>query len=63
VAGKQKGGQLDMMNNFMPSNLPHSFYNASASGNNAASNYSYEINLNTVNKSLNNNAASTGLVQ
>jgi len=52
-----------MMNNFMPSNLPHSFYNASASGNNAASNYSYEINLNTVNKSLNNNAASTGLVQ
>jgi len=28
VAGKQKGNQFGMMNNnFMPTNMPHSFYN------------------------------------
>jgi hypothetical protein len=48
-----------MMNNFMPSNLPHAFYNAQGGGGNNGSNYSYEINLNAVNKSLNNNAASS----
>ena len=45
-----------MMNNFMPSNLPSSFYNPSGGGGNQATNYNYEINLNAVNKSLNNNS-------
>ena len=30
IAGKPKGNQFGMMNNFMPSNLPTSFYGASA---------------------------------
>lgn len=56
VTGKQKaGGQFGMMNNFMPTNLPHSFYNPANGPSSTANgaNYSYEINLNAVNKSLN----------
>ena len=45
-----------MNNNFMPTNMPHSFYNAQAQDR-VASNYSYEINLNAVNKSLGNNGS------
>ena len=46
----------------MPSNLPQSFYNQVNLGNQKAtqSNYSYEINLNAVNKSLNGNSSATG---
>lgn len=43
------------MNNFMPSNLPQQFFNPS--GGNSGSNYSYDINLNAVNKSGVNNAS------
>ena len=40
-----------MMNNFMPSNLPSQLFNPSGGGGMAGSNYSYDINLNAVNKS------------
>ena len=41
-----------MMNNFMPSNLPQAFYNVGGpAGKNSSQNYSYDINLNAVNKS------------
>lgn len=50
-----------MMNNFMANNLPQTFYNQvnihNVRGNHVGddSNYSYEINLNAVNKSLSGN--------
>lgn len=47
-----------MMNNFMVNNLPQTFYNQISNPRGGAgdqSNYSYEINLNAVNKSLNSN--------
>jgi phage terminase large subunit len=40
------------MNNFMPSNLTTALYNQVSQGN-RGSEYSYDINLNLVNKSLN----------
>ena len=46
-----------MMNNFMPSNLvPQSFYQNQKGNKNSSQSYNYEINLNAVNKSMNNNA-------
>ena len=48
-----------MLNNFMANNLPQTFYNqvsinnVRGASNPDESNYSYEINLNAVNKSLN----------
>ena len=53
--------QYNMMNNFIASNLPQTFYNqvsinnVRGGGNPDDSNYSYEINLNAVNKSLGTN--------
>jgi hypothetical protein len=45
-----------MMNNFMPSNLvPQSFYQNQKGNKNSSQSYNYEINLNAVNKSMNNN--------
>lgn len=41
----------------MPSNLvPQSFYQNQKGNKNSSNNYNYEINLNAVNKSMNNNA-------
>jgi hypothetical protein len=59
-------GVYNMMNNFMVNNLPQTFYNqmsinnvrsgagGATQGNKDESNYSYEINLNAVNKSMSN---------
>ena len=41
-----------MMNNFMASNLPQAFYNCGPDSKNTGSNYSYDIDLNAVKKSL-----------
>ena len=41
------------MNNFMSNNLSQAFYPQQKNG---ASNYAYEINLDAVNKSINNNS-------
>jgi hypothetical protein len=52
-----------MMNNFMVNNLPPTFYNQmninnvrTGKGAPDESNYSYDINLNAVNKSMGNNS-------
>ena len=52
-------GVYNMMNNFMVNNLPQTFYNQmninnvrSGAPNPDQSNYSYDINLNAVNKSM-----------
>ena len=49
-----------MMNNFMPGNLSQAFY---PQANQSSQAYAYEINLNAVNKSLNNNSISSGYNQ
>jgi hypothetical protein len=54
-------GQFGMMNNFMPSNLSQAFYPQANQSSSQA--YAYEINLNAVNKSMNNNSISSGYNQ
>lgn len=54
-------GQFGMMNNFMPGNLSQAFYPQANQSSSQA--YAYEINLNAVNKSLNNNSISSGYNQ
>ena len=49
--GQNKKNQFGMMNNLQPSNLPSSFQ--ISSGGNEATNYNYEINLNSVNNNSN----------